>query len=65
MSKASDIIDQHIAEALTKGMRNAMEKAGGKLSCPDCNLTVPKYPGRYPRTCPECGYELESCQHKH
>ena len=46
-------------EGLTKGMRNAYSRNENKMVCQECGLPVPKYPGRYPRLCPECGAELE------
>lgn len=48
-----------IDEALTNGMKRAMRN-GAKLHCPDCGLSVPKYKGRYPAKCPECGGALVS-----
>lgn len=40
---------------ITKGMARAM--SGSTCVCPNtgCNLNIPKYRGRYPQKCPECG----------
>jgi hypothetical protein len=46
-----------IDEALTKGMKRAMT-TGAKYHCDDCGLPIPKYRGRYPTKCPECGGKL-------
>lgn len=48
-----------VIEGLTAGMVNAMNKSGAKLKCKECGLPIPKYTGRYPSKCPECGGELE------
>jgi hypothetical protein len=29
-------------------------------TCGDCELCIPKYPGRYPRYCPNCGCDMSS-----
>lgn len=44
--------------SITKGMRQAMEKMPAKMKCPSCGLSIPVYPGRYPKKCSECGEEL-------
>ena len=49
-----DVID----EAITPGMKRAYTKNGSGRSCPECGLTIPKYPGGYPKKCPECGTEI-------
>lgn len=46
-----------IDEALTNGMKNAL-RVGAKFVCSECGLSVPKYAGRYPGKCPECGGDL-------
>lgn len=43
----------------TIGIRNALHRHSPKLVCPSCDFAVPKYPGRYPGKCPECGEMLE------
>lgn len=48
-----------IDEALTKGMKRAMSN-GAKFQCKECGQPVPRYPGRYPCSCPECRGELVS-----
>jgi hypothetical protein len=50
----SDVLD----EALTNGMKNVFSKMKVKSVCPQCELHVPKYPGRYPKNCPSCGKQL-------
>lgn len=49
--------EKAIDEALTPGMKNAMV-SNAKYHCGDCGLNIPKYQGRYPKFCPECGGEL-------
>jgi len=39
---------------ITKGMARTMAK-GARSVCPQCGLAIPKYVGRYPKYCPECG----------
>lgn len=59
--RAEKLIEQYLEEQLTRGMRNAYNKMeGNAFICRSCKATVPKYPGRYPSTCPSCGDELES-----
>jgi len=44
---------------ITKGMRSALGKLPGSgYKCPECGLVVPRYTGRYPRACPDCGIKL-------
>lgn len=43
--------------SITHGMANAMGK-GSEKCCPVCNMGIPKYPGRYPKYCPNCGSHL-------
>ncbi len=45
----------YAGESLTPGMINAWNKQHGKLVCPSCNFVLPKYVGRYPETCGNCG----------
>lgn len=46
---------------ITRGMRRAYERYAIKR-CKTCELTVPKYPGRYVSKCPACGGEIEDLQ---
>ncbi len=63
MLLAEKLIGQLLFEKLTKGMRNAYSRMEGHVKvCVDCRLVVPKYPGRYPQSCPECGDQLEDMQ---
>lgn len=62
MRRAEELINRYLDEKLTRGIKNALGKSGGKKGCPHCKLLVPKYPGRYPNNCPECGKELEDLQ---
>lgn len=43
---------------ITPGMARAGSKTA-KFVCPECGLAVQKYPGAYPKTCPNCGTEFE------
>jgi hypothetical protein len=45
-------------EAMTRGMRNAISKKAYAI-CKACEYPIPKYKGRYPGKCPECGEELD------
>ena len=45
--------------AFTRGMANiAMKGKELKRICRKCGLGFPKYVGRYPSTCPQCGSEV-------
>jgi predicted RNA-binding Zn-ribbon protein involved in translation (DUF1610 family) len=57
--KAEQLIDAYIAEAITKGMRNAFSKQENKTTCPECGMAIPRYPGKYPSRCPNCGEQFE------
>ena len=46
-------------EAITRGMKNAYSKRENKMTCLACGMPVPRYPGRYPNKCTECGAEFE------
>ena len=43
---------------ITAGMANTMNGASAARVCGACSLSIPKYPGRYPSTCPACGGNL-------
>ena len=52
-TEVGNIIDE---ATVTKGMRNVMGSlTQTSLSCRKCKYTIPKYRGRYPHNCPECG----------
>lgn len=61
--KAEELIDQYLEAKMTPGARRAYGKLenGGKV-CAACHIIVPRYPGRYPSTCPGCDGELEDLQ---
>lgn len=44
---------------VTNGMSNVFKNNNSVLHCSSCGLNIPKYPGRYPSSCPECGSPLE------
>jgi len=41
--------------SVTAGIGNTLRKLRPREVCTDCGLTIPVYPGRYPRLCPNCG----------
>lgn len=43
--------------SITAGMARGMLR-GAARQCPECKLGFPKYPGRYPKTCPRCKGEV-------
>ena len=51
-------LDETFNEAITVGMRNAINRNGVKYVCPECDLGIPKYKGAYPKCCSQCGAEL-------
>ncbi len=48
----------HVMEQATNGMINMLQRLPAKRQCPGCGYKVPKYPGAYPKRCPECGCDL-------
>lgn len=44
-----------LVEVLTSGLRKALAKGDLHYECPGCGFPMPKYPGRYPSKCPQCG----------
>jgi hypothetical protein len=42
----------------TPGMSKVLSRYKYKGNCGECDFKVPKYAGRYPKYCPECGSEL-------
>ena len=40
---------------ITSGIKNALSKGNVHSMCDDCGFPLPRYPGRYPKTCPSCG----------
>ena len=60
---AEELIDVYLSEGMTTGLRNAYSRLEGRFKCDDCGLVMPKYKGRYPGVCPECGgMEFEDLQ---
>ena len=56
-------VEEIIDEKITHGMKRAMGRyENNRAICIDCNLVIPKYPGRYPSKCVECGGQLEDLQ---
>ena len=52
-----------VDESITKGMRNAYGRLENNVrTCNSCSATIPKYPGRYPDSCPACGEKFEDLQ---
>ena len=56
---ASAALDNILSETITAGIKNALSRGETKFSCPECGLPIPKYPGRYPVKCPDCGSMLD------
>lgn len=55
-----EAVDNLLDEQLTDGIRNVLMRiVTPKYVCPWCGFPVPKYPGRYPVRCPECGSFLD------
>jgi hypothetical protein len=54
---ADGIVEAMVTRKLTRGMANYYNKASqrAKYKCADCKNPIPKYSGRYPSKCPECG----------
>lgn len=42
---------------MTNGIKNALSKGCVHSMCKDCGFPLPRYPGRYPKSCPSCGEE--------
>jgi hypothetical protein len=41
---------------MTTGVKNALSRGSVHSTC-TCGFPLPRYPGRYPKTCPSCGDE--------
>ena len=41
---------------MTPGVLNALNRHPAHHVC-DCGFPLPRYPGRYPKCCPQCGAE--------
>lgn len=58
MSLAESLIDRYL-EQHTPGMSNAIRKninaTDPAMECPECGFPIPRYPGRYPKKCGDCG----------
>lgn len=62
---AEQLIDAFLQEKMTPGLKKAFGKMEGKKRCESCGMTIPKYEGRYPKKCPECGgMEFEDLQNQ-
>ncbi len=57
VKKTDELLDE---VNVTKGMAHSM-KSDRKCSNPECTIVMPKYKGRYPNNCPECGHPIELC----
>lgn len=51
-------------EALTTGVKNALARGDFKAKCAECGFALPKYPGRYPKCCPNCDTPMEEARAK-
>lgn len=40
---------------MTPGIKNALSRGSVHSVCEECGFPLPRYPGRYPKTCPSCG----------
>lgn len=45
-----------LLERMTQGVMNAVAKSPQHSVC-GCGFPLPRYPGRYPKNCPNCGEE--------
>jgi len=44
---------------ITRGVRNVMRKLPSSgIACSSCKAELPKYVGRYPTKCPDCGEKI-------
>lgn len=43
---------------VTAGMHRAMMRVPSDRSCAKCGVGFPRYPGRYPSSCPKCGGQV-------
>jgi len=48
-----------VEEALTAAAARAVHGARPGVKCPECGFMIPKYSGRYPNFCPECGSSFQ------
>lgn len=57
---ADGIVEAMVTRKLTRGMANYYARASqtAKYRCKDCEVSIPRYTGRYPKSCPECGGAL-------
>lgn len=46
---------------ITKGVKNALARQEHHSMC-DCGFALPRYPGRYPKSCPSCGGDRETSE---
>jgi hypothetical protein len=46
-----------LKQGITTGIKNALSRGSVHSMCKDCGFPLPRYPGRYPKTCPSCGEE--------
>jgi rubrerythrin len=58
-----DLLEQN--GELTPGMKKAIGDTAFRYQCPECRFMFPKYPGRYPSTCPICQSPVEKGQFSH
>lgn len=49
-----------IHEGFTPGAMRALSKLGGRVPCANCGFALPRYPGRYPKHCPQCDVEMST-----
>ena len=57
--KAKELLGVIGEAKVTTGMKNAMSKLDQSgYKCRKCNTSIPRYTGRYPGKCPDCGTPL-------
>lgn len=51
--------DEAVDEAMTPGLMKRITPEVSRTACGTCGFAVPVYPGRYPKSCPNCEAELD------
>jgi hypothetical protein len=46
---------EKISKSMIKGYTKNLKETDKAMTCPECGFIVPKYKGRYPSKCPDCG----------
>lgn len=56
---SSDELQEKISKGMLKAYSKRMKETDVHYTCKECDTNIPKYGGRYPESCPNCGGSIK------